>query len=60
MTWFPIREYFEKVANQDAKRRCRNLAQKKAFLVKELGLTVQLEAWMASLEKLDLSILSSF
>ena len=43
MSWQPVKDYFEQHAPADAKKKCKNLAQKKAYLTKELGLTLQCE-----------------
>ena len=43
-----VRDYLDAKAGEEAKRRCKNLSQKRTYLVKELGLKLQFDLWSAS------------
>ena len=47
MIWTSVKDYFDKHCTEDARKKCRNLSQKKAWLVKELGVQLQFETWFA-------------
>ena len=44
MLWKSVKDYFDEHADEAAKRRCKNIPQKRAYLVKELGVTLQFDA----------------
>lgn len=43
-TWHDLKEYFDKVADEDSKKKLRSVSQKKAYLEK-LGIRIQAETW---------------
>lgn len=38
-----IRDYFDKHADADARKRCKNLSQKKSYLVNTLQISLQMD-----------------
>ena len=43
MIWMSIRDYFDKHADADARKRCKNLSQKKSYLVNTLQISLQMD-----------------
>lgn len=43
MTWWSIASYFKAHADENAKRRCKNISQKKKYIVEELQMPLQFD-----------------
>lgn len=43
MTWYSIPCYFDKFADQDAKRRCKNQSQKRKYITDVLNMPLQFD-----------------
>lgn len=49
MLWSSIADYFNEHAPPDVKKRCKNLSQKKHYVVNVLKMPLQFDAWLAHL-----------